>query len=500
VVVLGVCLTVVLATVGAVELERSGSGGTGALSGQIGDPGASDGTGSGTTGAGTTGAGTTGAGTSTGNNAEADPTDSGLSSAGARVPGPTSKQDAGPADPAEAIDSLLRSRVTAVRTGNGTAWLAPLDSSGSSASKSFRSTQTQLFDRISSLHPAAWSYRVTGAEALSASRRAQLADPKAWLAEVQLTYQLVTGGPVVHRQQFLTIVRRDGSNNAGSNNASSNDTWRIAADTDGPTTRDIWDLGPIAHATSSRCLVIGTRARQSQIAQLAAECGTAATVVDHAWGTAWPRQTVLTVPKTLPQLALLLGRTKTPDATAGLANTAAVTIGPADAAAEQVLINGAAFDQLRAIGRRVVLTHELVHVATRATGSRSAPTWLEEGFADYVAYAGTNLTPDQIAGEELDAVRNGAVPARLPSSDDFNAAGNGAALAYGQAWVAVRLIAGRTEGDRARLKAFYQQAAVTSTDPRSTILDAALARLGLRDTAAFVPLWQAQLRSLAAGR
>ena len=468
--VLGVCLAVVLATVVAVELERSGSGPASA----------------------TSTAGRTGTADRTGTGPAADP---GLQSAGSRVPsmastsaktGKDAGKYAGPPDPAGAIDGLLRSRVTAVRTGNRAAWLAGLDSSGSSASKSFRTAQAQLFDRVWSLHPAAWSYRVTGAEALSARRRKALADPAAWLAEVQLSYQLVTGGPVVRRQQFLTMVGQA---------AGQTGSWRIAADTDGATSRDVWDLGPIAQARSPRCLVLGARSRQAEIAQLAAECGTAASTVDRAWGTGWPRQTVLTVPETLPQLASLLGRTPASDATAGLDRTAAVTIGPANAAAEEVLINGAAFDELRAIGRRVVLTHELVHVATRATGSRSAPTWLEEGFADYVAYAATGLTPRDIAGEELDAVRAGSVPARLPSSDDFNAAGDGAALAYGQAWVAVRLIAGRA-GGAARLKSFYQQAAVTGTD-RTTILDAALARIGLHDTATFVPLWQAQLRSLA---
>jgi hypothetical protein len=460
-VVLGVCLAVVLATAVAVELDRSGPGPTAAT-------------------------GTASSGHTATTGSAADP---GLHSAGARLPSTTSgsaagnaEKGAGPTDPAAAIDGLLRSRVTAVRTGDRAAWLAPLDSSSSSASKSFRTRQAQLFDRISSLRPAAWSYRVTGAETLSRARRTALGET-AWLADVQLAYQLAGGGPVVHRQQVLTIVRRGGD-------------WRIAADTDGPTARDVWDYGPIAHASSARCLVIGARDRQAQIAQLAAECGTAASTVDQTWGTGWPRQTVLTVPKTLPQLAALLGRTTAADATAGLDQTAAVTIVPASAPAEQVLINGAAFDQLRAIGRRVVLTHELVHVATRATGSRSAPTWLEEGLADYVAYAGTGLTPEEIAGEELDAVRSGSIPAHLPSSDDFNAAGTGAALAYGQAWAAVRLIAARA-GSPARLKAFYQQAAVAGPDNRTTILDAALARLGLRDTAAFVPLWQAQLRSLA---
>ena len=50
---------------------------------------------------------------------------------------------------------------------------------------------------------------------------------------------------------------------------------------------------------------------------------------------------MLTVPGTLAQLAVLLGRD-----TGGLERTAAVTVGPADGPSEQVLVNPEAFTQL----------------------------------------------------------------------------------------------------------------------------------------------------------
>ncbi len=410
--------------------------------------------------------------------------------------GPTGSTDIAPdsqvpAHPAEAIDALLDQRATAVRDGDRVAWLAALDPSSDPAITRFRRAQSDVFDRVRTLRPSSWSYQVAGGSALPDRRRTALGG-QAWLADVQLDYQLTPGGARVRREQFLTVVRRDGG-------------WRIAADTDGSTGRDVWDLGPVSHAGAERCLVVGARARRTQIAQLAAECGAAARTVDVAWGRSWTRRTVLTVPGTLQQLAMLLGRTgsgtSTADATVGLEKTAAVTIGPAEGPAEEVLINGDAFDDLRSIGRRVVLTHELVHVATRATGSRDAPTWLEEGYADYVAYAGTHLPAEQIAGAALDAVAAGHGPAALPGPNDFNAAGDGAAAAYGQAWVAVQLIAAKA-GSPARTKSFYQRAAAGSASPtskaRQAAVDAALARIGVHGTAAFVPLWQARLRRLAA--
>jgi hypothetical protein len=339
-----------------------------------------------------------------------------------------------------------------------------------------------LFDRVRSLRPATWKYRVAGGYRVPAARRAVLG-PDAWLADVRLTYQLTAGGPEVERQQFLTIVRRAGA-------------WLIAADTDGATGRDLWDLGPIVHAVSARCLVIGARARRAQVEQFAAECGRSARTVDRAWGRTWHRVTVLTVPDTLTQLAVLLGRFSRPTgtATAGLEKTAAVTVGPTAGPADTVLINGAAFDELSPVGRRVVLTHELVHVATRATGSRSAPTWLAEGYADYVAYAGTGLLPRQVAGEALDAVHAGEMPSALPEPDDFNAASDHAAVAYGLAWVAATLVADKA-GDAQRMRAFYQQAAAPGAGPEQ--LDTALTMVGLGGTASFVKIWQARLGQLA---
>jgi hypothetical protein len=396
-----------------------------------------------------------------------------------------------PPDPAKAIAGLLAGRATGIRDGDRTAWLAALDPSAGPAPARFRVAQGQIFDRVRTLRPVSWAYRVTGGSALPAARRAALG-ADAWLADVQLEYQLVSGGPQVHREQFLTMVRRGRD-------------WRIAADTDGATGRDIWDLGPIAHASAARCLVVGAASRQVQVTQLAGECDGPARAVDVAWGTSWPRRTVLTVPATVRQLAVLLGRsgagtgggTGPPDAaTVGLERTAAVTIGPANSAADEVLVNGAAFDELRAIGQRVVLTHELVHVATRATGSSNAPTWLEEGFADYVAYLHTGLPDDQVAGDALTGVRAGRLPAQLPDSDAFNAAGDQASAAYGQAWVAVQLIASRA-GSRQRMKLFYQQAANGAGAPSAAAVDTAFARIGLTGLKAFVPLWQARLEELA---
>ncbi|GAB6897874.1 hypothetical protein [Kineosporia succinea] len=233
-------------------------------------------------------------------------------------------------------------------------------------------------------------------------------------------------------------------------------------------------------ATSTRCRVTGPPSTRTLVEQLARLCVRAAGTVDDAWGNWGSTPTHLVVAGDTDELATLLDR----DSTAGLADTAAVTVGADDAPADAVYINGPAFDGLSDLGREVVLTHELVHVATRATGDSDAPFWLEEGYADYVAYRDTGLSAHDIAGDALAA----PLPTRLPRKPDFDAAGAGASVAYGRSWAAVTLLAERS-GGVAELRTLYRTAAHDGTDE-------ALGEAEFADVAAFVKAWRARITEL----
>ncbi len=237
-------------------------------------------------------------------------------------------------------------------------------------------------------------------------------------------------------------------------------------------------------AVSDRCKATGPEAMRKLIEQLADLCEPSAGTVDKAWGTAWAQgggqRTQLTIAGDVEELAKLLNR----DNTKGLAETAAVTVGPKNSPADAVLVNGPAFEELSDLGREVVLTHELVHVAARATGDSAAPTWLEEGFADYVAYRYTDLLPRQIAEEALDA----PLPESLPQTDDFDAAGTDVAVAYGRSWAAVMLLAERLGGDAA-MKTFYARTADVG-------IEGALPSAGFETEADFVQAWRAEIEEL----
>jgi hypothetical protein len=144
----------------------------------------------------------------------------------------------------------------------------------------------------------------------------------------------------------------------------------------------------------------------------------------------------------------------------GLAQIAAVTTGSFDEGltrGDRVVINPEAWATLGALGRRVVLTHELTHVATRASSARSVPIWLSEGFADYVAYAALDVATTTVASDLLAAVRAGEGPRTLPDERDFDAARQDIAEAYEGAWLAARMLAERY-GER-RLVELYVELA-----------------------------------------
>ena len=127
------------------------------------------------------------------------------------------------------------------------------------------------------------------------------------------------------------------------------------------------------------------------------------------------------------------------------------------AGADRVLVNPAGMSRLGAVGRRVVVTHEMTHAAIRASTLRPVPVWLSEGMADYVGYQGVELTRQEIAADVLALVRKGAGPTHLPTNEDFDPARTTIAPAYSSSWLACSLIAD-TYGVK-KLVATYRQAA-----------------------------------------
>ncbi len=414
-----------------------------------------------------------------------------------------------------AVTATLDRRAAALRRRDPAGWLAGVDPQ----SAGFRAAQAALFTRLSRLPITAWRYDLTGTEAAPEARAAPLG-PGAFVAEVTLSYRLGPDTRDVERQQYLTVVRHGNS-------------WALASDADGPTQRDLWDLGPITVARGLHSLVIGDGSPRTLLSGIAAETDAAVARVDAAWGTGWPRTVVVVVPATMGRLATLLGR---PD-DAALAELAAVTTGPLDrdpsglappdGTADRVVLNLSAYRALSGLGRRVVLTHEVTHVATRSAAVATPPTWLEEGFADYLAYRGTGLPETAVAGQTLAAAGRGTLPGRLPDTAAFDPARGPIETAYEQAWLACTLITGAggagspggsgspgdagSSGDPARLVAFYRiataitvlpglpRATASGPTPESALLAAAFRTVTGGSQDQFVVRWRASIAAAAGG-
>ncbi|MFJ4090345.1 hypothetical protein ACIPYS_02075 [Kitasatospora sp. NPDC089913] len=264
----------------------------------------------------------------------------------------------------------------------------------------------------------------------------------------------------------------------------------------------LWDLGPVGAAAGARCLVLGVDdvdgadgAGQAARAAAAAVGDRAVSAVEALWGSAWAGRLLLELPATGEQFARLLA-----DDRPGWSDLAAVTVSapgaPLHAPADRVLVNPGVFARLSDFGRQVVVTHEAVHVATRADTRAWTPLWLSEGVADWTGYRDSGRSARQIAPELARDVTAGRLPAALPADAALTAGGEGLAQAYEQSWLACDLIA-RRYGPQ-RLVALYRAvgAAAPGADREAWLDGLFRDRLGL-GLDGFTRLWLAEVRALA---
>jgi len=177
-----------------------------------------------------------------------------------------------------------------------------------------------------------------------------------------------------------------------------------------------------------------------------------------------------------------------PDGTyAGIAAVTAGADGSRRAGAPvRVFVNPEVTGRLRGAGAQVVISHELVHVATDATTAVLDP-WLLEGFADYVALRDVDLPLSTTAARARASVRRHGVPDHLPGSAEFDTTATDLEAAYELAWLACVEVVGQV-GERGLVRV-YDEATQGSTTA------AALASVGLT-LDAVLRGWQHRLREL----
>jgi hypothetical protein len=215
--------------------------------------------------------------------------------------------------------------------------------------------------------------------------------------------------------------------------------------------------------------------------------------VSAAWGASWEQAVVVLVPASQQELAELMA---TDDDLSRIAGLATAELGDRELGqeptGERILVNPDVFAGLSPNGRRLVLTHELTHVATRRATGPATPTWLAEGYADYVGFTGMSLPLSVTAAQLQVDVRAGRLPARLPVDADFSGANPALTQAYEQSWFAVRLLADQ-HGQDGMLRFYRAVGRDAGTDPEGAVERALRSELGT-STAQLTADWRAAMQ------
>lgn len=369
-----------------------------------------------------------------------------------------------------AVAGLLDQRAAAVRDRDLAAFTALLDP----ASTTFVDAQRGQFTALEQLPLTDVSYRADAASAAARGRVTGYGGRVTYAPTVTFSYEVAgfDDRPVT-ATEVDTFVDRGGR-------------WLLASDSDfGPPTPEIWRYGPVQVVRGARSLVVAQPATAAAAARaVAAEVDRDVPAVSAVWGEDWSRRAVVLMPATQAELAALVG------ATGDLSQIAAaesVELGRGEQSGARILVNPAPYASLSPLGRQVVITHELTHVASRSATTAATPLWLVEGLADYVGFLRTGLGAQTVAAELQIRLRAGFEPTALPDDAAFGTGAPNLGAQYQEAWLACRLIAARIGA--AGLVALYREVGASDSPPAAA-LDAALRSRLHEDTAQFTRDWR----------
>lgn len=220
--------------------------------------------------------------------------------------------------------------------------------------------------------------------------------------------------------------------------------------------------------------------------------------VRRAWPT-WDGRLVVEVASSQQQMATALGLpTAAYDGIAAVTSSSDGTSG--NTTPVHVFVNPLVYAGMSAPAARVVMTHEVVHVATRAPVI-PVPLWWAEGVAEYLGFAAVaspvaRALSSAPTEDLLAQVARQGPPRRLPGPAAFG--GGERDAAYASARVAVTVLAdlgGRSSGNSSHALTRFQAKLAAGTD-----VGAALRSVFGINRDDFVRRWRAELVRLTRGR
>jgi hypothetical protein len=320
------------------------------------------------------------------------------------------------------------------------------------------------------LEDVAVRYLTEGESELTAAEQRRYG-PDAWVSDVQVSWRVAGADSATSSVDVPLVTSWAGDEPVF-------ETFRTGSER-----VPLWLLAALQRRTAGPVTVLAPRGRLSVLARQAALA--LRTVQRTVPGWRGP----LVVEAAPDGAAFRKASGLTGDAAAQIAAVTATTDGSTlPDAPVHVFLNPDVHTPLGPEGQQIVLSHEAAHVALGAVGT-SAPLWLSEGVADYVALVDSSIPVTVLAAQILGRVREQGAPRRLPGSAEFDGTDAAIGAWYEAAWVAARLLADEY-GER-RLFDLYRRTNAGTT------LDVAMRDLLGTTERAFVRQWRGYLDELA---
>jgi hypothetical protein len=344
--------------------------------------------------------------------------------------------------PFSEIQALLERRAEAVIEGDRDAFLTTVDR----GSPGFARRQARLFDGFQRLRLSGyrldigrrlWPELTTDREV---ARYGPDLHPTVLHVEERYSIEGYDEQPALE-DQYLTFVRRPSG-------------WLVASDTDLDdltlfSGRKLWEFDRIVAKASEHFLYISHRDLRGAAETVLTSAETALNEVSREWPLEWNRKVVILAPSTTEELGRLIQATFDLDVFVAFAASGLDRRQDWDLVGHRIILNWPNFSLYERATQQAILTHELLHIATREHSGPVVPVFVEEGVAEWV----TGRDSADVLGAQVAA---GLFDRLLPLDHEFISGSDTVILsAYQESSAAIRFAA-QEFGDDA-VAEFYEE-------------------------------------------
>jgi hypothetical protein len=281
-------------------------------------------------------------------------------------------------DPAAEIQDLLNARAEAMLAGDRAAFLSTVDD----ADPAFQERQRRLFDGFQELGVASYRLHLTTkywpelTTSRERTRYGNAADPHLFHVEERYRLPGYDAEPALE-DLFLTFIRRD-------------DRWVVVSDTDLDdltlySGRKLWENGPIVSRRSDHFVYVSHPDLASASDTILEQAERALDHVDQRWPLAWHQRVPIFAPSSTEELRRIIQATFDLDVFVAFAYSGVDRARGWDLVGHRIILNWPNFSRFPDTTQEDILTHELLHIATREYNGPAVATWVDEGVAEWVS-------------------------------------------------------------------------------------------------------------------